>query len=347
MHLNKTGGIMNKQIVNGMSSPFTGGLVYLVEDTEVQTFRKEEYRVCVRYYVCADTGEQFTTDEQDEQLCNELYNQYRVRYGIPFPDEIKKIREKYQLSFSQITKITGFGQNQWRQYENGCVPSESNGKSIVAISSREGMLTMLEACKNQFDEDAFLKIKKNVLCAPETTKKDELHFYFYGNSKRDLYNGYSEMNAGKLQSMVQLIVSKEQCGVSKTKLNKEMFYADFSSYKKYGRSISGLSYRAIKYGPVPEHYETVYDHIAGLTKSIVESNDMEYELLHCDTPDTTSLGKEDIEVIDKVMSVLAGMSRADVVALSHSENGWLKNKDSHGMIPYDEAYTLKGLSVIS
>ena len=73
---------MNKQIVNSMSSPFTGGEVYLVEDTEVQTFRKEKYSVHVRYYVCKDTGEQFTSEEQDEQLCNELYNQYRIRHGI-------------------------------------------------------------------------------------------------------------------------------------------------------------------------------------------------------------------------------------------------------------------------
>lgn len=81
---------MNKQVDNNMKSPFTGGLVYLVEDTEVQVFRKEQYTVHVRYYECKDTGEQFTTEEQDEQLCNELYNQYRIRHGIPFPDEIKK-----------------------------------------------------------------------------------------------------------------------------------------------------------------------------------------------------------------------------------------------------------------
>ena len=49
MHLNKEEVIMNKQIVNSMSSPFTGGMVYLVEDTEVQTFRKEKYSVHVRY----------------------------------------------------------------------------------------------------------------------------------------------------------------------------------------------------------------------------------------------------------------------------------------------------------
>lgn len=342
MHLNKEEVIMNKQIINSMSSPFTGGAVYLVEDTEVQTFRKEKYSVHVRYYVCKDTGEQFTSEEQDEQLCNELYNQYRIRHGIPFPDEIRKIREHYGLSHSQITKIVGFGQNQWSQYENGNLPSESNGKSIAAIRSREGMLSMLESSRNQFDEITFTRIKKNILCVSDIDCNDDPYFYFYGNSKRGVNNGYSEMNPDKLQSMVQLIVSKEINGVPKTKLNKEMYYADFYSYKKYGRSISGLAYRAIQYGPVPEHYETVYDHVQGLIKKSIETSaDFEYDLLFCDSPDTSALSKEDINVINHVMSVLVEMKRADVVDLSHKENGWINNKDHHNIIPYDEAYSLK------
>ena len=337
---------MNKQIVNGMVSPFTGGAVYLVENTEVQTFRKEEITVHVRYYMCKDTGEQFITEEQDEMLCNELYNQYRVKHGIPFPDEIKKIREYYGLTCSQMTKIVGFGQNQWRQYEAGCMPSESNGKSIVAIRSREGMLSMLESSRNQFEERIFDKIRNNILCSSDLERNDMSYFYFYGNSQRGEYNGYSEMNPNKLQSMVQLIVSKEKYGVSKTKLNKEMFYADFYSYKKYGRSISGLSYRAIQYGPVPEHYETVYDHVQGLTKkSFLANADFDYELLFCDKPNISFLSNEDIEIINRVMDVLVDMKRSDVIKMSHEENGWLKNKDAHNIISYNEAYTLKAFSL--
>lgn len=333
---------MKKQIINSITSPFTGGAVYLVEDAEVHTFRKEKYTVHVHYYVCKDTGEQFTTEEQDEQLCNELYNQYRVRHGIPFPDEIKRIRERYGLSYSQITNIVGFGQNQWKQYENGSLPSESNGKSIAAIRSREAMLSMLESSKNQFEESVFSKVRRNVLCASDIDCNDTTYFYFYGNSKRGLNNGYSEMNPDKLQDMVRLIVSRERNGVSKTKLNKEMFYADFLSYKRHGRSISGLAYRAIQYGPVPEHYETVYDHVQGLTrKNIAASADFDYDMLFCEAPDTSSLSKEDIDIINNVMSVLVGMSRADVVSLAHKEDGWINHKDHHGIIPYDEAYGLK------
>ncbi len=164
---------MDKQIAKGVISPFTGGEVYLVEDAEVQTFRKESFTVCVHYYECKDTGEKFTTEEQDEELCGQLYNSYRTKHGIPFPDEIREIRERYGLSYSQITKIVGFGQNQWRQYENGCMPSESNGRMILAIKSREGMLLMLDACRNQFEESVFRKIRSSVLCSPDDAARQQ------------------------------------------------------------------------------------------------------------------------------------------------------------------------------
>ena len=131
---------MKKTLAIDIKSPITGGRVFLVEDVETQEFRKESYQVHVRYFVCEDTGEEFNNAEQGDMTCNELYNQYRVKHGIPFPDEIKAIREKYGLSYAQITKIVGFGQNQWRQYENGQVPSESNGKSIIAASNKSGMI---------------------------------------------------------------------------------------------------------------------------------------------------------------------------------------------------------------
>ena len=72
-----------------IKSPFTGGKVkevYTMEDVE---FRGEKFLVHVRYYVCEDTGEQFTTTEQHTLQFNDLYSQYRIRHGIPFTDGIK------------------------------------------------------------------------------------------------------------------------------------------------------------------------------------------------------------------------------------------------------------------
>ena len=102
-----------------IKSPFTGGKVKEVSTIENHEFRKERFSVHVRYYVCEDTGERFTTTEQDELLFNELYSQYRVKHGIPFPEEIKNVRIHYGLNYQQITKILGFGVNQYAQYEKG------------------------------------------------------------------------------------------------------------------------------------------------------------------------------------------------------------------------------------
>ena len=80
-----------------------------MEDVE---FRNEIFHVHVRYYICEDTGEQFTTAEQDTLQFDYLYSRYRIRHGI-FPDEIKEIRTSYGLNYSHITRILGFGTNQY------------------------------------------------------------------------------------------------------------------------------------------------------------------------------------------------------------------------------------------
>lgn len=71
-----------------MKSPFTGGRVKEVFTNEIKEFRGEKYEVNVRYYVCEDTGEEFTTTEQDTLWYNELYSQYYAKHGIPFKEEI-------------------------------------------------------------------------------------------------------------------------------------------------------------------------------------------------------------------------------------------------------------------
>ena len=44
---------------------------------------------------------------------------------------------------------------------------------------------------------------------------------------------------------------------------------------RHSKSISGLKYRAIQYGPVPEHYDTIYDNTDGLTKESIVTFDSE------------------------------------------------------------------------
>ncbi len=72
-----------------------------------------------------EEGDMWTTTEMDEANIFQVYNQYRVKHGIPFPDEISGIREHYGLSAAKMAQILGFGINQYRMYEDGEVPSVS------------------------------------------------------------------------------------------------------------------------------------------------------------------------------------------------------------------------------
>ncbi len=325
-----------------MKSPLTGGLVKEVFTTEVKEFRKEKYTVRVRYYVCEDTGEQFTTTEQDTLQFNDLYAQYRIRHGIPFPDEIKAIRKHYNLNYSQISRILGFGANQYAKYEAGEVPSESNGKMIAAIRDKEVLLSLLRGCKEVFQPSEYERILTSVVISEE--KRDEfwpLHQIVYCDNDRSLLNGYGNKSIPKLFDMVGYIVAKHG-EVFPTKLNKLMFYSDFRNFRKTGQSISGLKYRALTFGPVPDHYDTIYDNVPNLDKNLIEAHGMVSTLLSFSLNSSfDELSETEKATIEEVVEKLRPMSVSKVIKESHKESCWKDNSLSYSYIPYDEAFSLR------
>lgn len=325
-----------------MKSPLTGGRVKEVFTTEVKEFRKEKFRVHVRYYVCEDTGEQFTTTEQDTLQFNDLYAQYCVRHGIPFPDEIKAIRKRYNLNYSQISRILGFGANQYAKYEAGEVPSESNGKMIAAIKDKDVLLNLLKSCKTVFQPSEYERILTSIIMSEE--RQDEyspFHQIIYTDNGRSLLNGYGNKSIPKLFNMVGYIVAQHG-EVFPTKLNKLMFYSDFYNYRKTGKSISGLQYRALNFGPVPDHYATIYDNVPNLDKRLIEAHGMVSTLLSCSSDSSfEELSETEKRSIDDVIVKLKSFSVSDIIDASHKENCWRNNSLSYGYIPYDEAFNLQ------
>lgn len=328
-----------------MKSPLTGGKVKEVSTVEEKEFRKEKYSVHVRYCVCEDTGEQFTTTEQDTLQFNDLYSQYRIRHGIPFPDEIKELRIRYGLNYSQISKILGFGANQYAKYEAGEVPSESNGKMIAAIKDKNVLLGLLKGCQTAFQPAEYEKIQASILtsiCLSESRDEEisPLHQIIYKDNSRSIYNGYGRTNIDKLFEMVRYIISVHG-DVFPTKLNKLMFYTDFCHYRKTGLSISGLKYRALNFGPVPDHYATIYDNVPDVEHRLIEAHGMVSTLLMCKNADGNCLADNEKQTINDVIRELKPLSVSEIIEASHQESGWQKCAETRSYIAYDEAFDLK------
>jgi len=113
-----------------MKSPFTGKEMSIIIRSEDLSFRKDSFNVIYPCYYCDNSKQYFTTTEFDTIKMKQVYNQYRDKYNLPFPEEIKEIRAKYGVSATKMSEILGFGANSYRNYENGEVPNQSNANLI-------------------------------------------------------------------------------------------------------------------------------------------------------------------------------------------------------------------------
>jgi uncharacterized phage-associated protein len=146
----------------------------------------------------------------------------------------------------------------------------------------------------------------------------------------------SNYNSEKLSEMVHYIISK--CGKNtnfgKTVLYKLLYFSDFNHYKKNNKSITNEDYRKIEFGPAPVHIAIIIDKLEKEKKIETKqlSQNTTYKVL--DAPKLSTLSKEEISTIDKVIKKLGNLSATQISNLSHKDNPYLVSKDK-GIIDYD------------
>ena len=61
-------------------SPFTGGPVEIKEKDVTLNFRGESFTCKRKYYLCVDTGMEFSDDRFDDELFWQIIDLYRVKH---------------------------------------------------------------------------------------------------------------------------------------------------------------------------------------------------------------------------------------------------------------------------
>ena len=145
-----------------MDSPFCEGKASLRERPAVVPFRKENFEIIRKVYVCDVTGIEFSTEDQDYEALQMVQDLYRKKYSIPSPEEILNLRLDYGISSTKMSLILGMGINQYHNYENGEVPSISNARLIMAASDKDMFLRFLEAAKGVLSDKDYQNIKTKI-----------------------------------------------------------------------------------------------------------------------------------------------------------------------------------------
>jgi DNA-binding transcriptional regulator YiaG len=330
-----------------MKSPFTGGEATLQKEARTMEFRKESFPVLFQYYLCKDTGEQFTDDMLDEVNTNQVYNQYRAKYGIPFPDEIMAVREQYGLSANKMADILGLGINVYRNYESGEVPSVSNGRLIQMIKDPKEFRQLIDYSKNEFSQEDLEKINRKINHALEGWNELDnfSEVLMLGEKRPGLFNGYRITNMDKINNMILFFAEKIK--PYKTKMNKLLFYADFYHFRMTCYSISGLSYKAIQKGPVPKNYDWIFDNSMERKFVTIRLQDfgeyMREQFLSTGQVafDERLFLPSELKAMNEIAACFARDTVNEIVKKSHEENAWIKNVSEFQMINYNEAFDLK------
>lgn len=326
------------------TSPFTGGKVTLKKERKEFEFRKSKFEIIYHYYVCEDTKEEFTDTQIDELNLVQVYNQYREKEGIPFPPEIRGIRQKYGISAAKMSLILGFGTNMYAKYEAGEMPSISNGRMIKSCDDVNTFKNYVFNCADINEKDRN-KIVKNIdKIAPYDKFTDDWLvkiFFDWNNSGKE--NGYTGLSLDKAKQVILYFANL--CRPFTTKMNKLLFYSDFLHYKRFGNSITGLNYIAIDKGPVPKRYSTLYDQTETICKEEIifpNGNSGEQLVPKKDSVfDRTLFSESEISILEEVGVKLKDIKTNDIVTLSHQEAAWIENEKQHKPISYDYAFSLK------
>lgn len=329
-----------------MKSPFTGKEMKRVYEPRRWKFRGEEFAYQHAGWLCQDTGEMFTDDESDTAGYVQVTNQYREKYGIPYTDEIISVRKRYGISASKMSLILGIGTNQYRLYEQGEVPSVSNGRMIRSIMNPKVMLEMIDSSRNELPKKEYDKIAEKVkalIAGNEEFKKLQYETQRVFASHRSLYNGYAPLSLSRLKN-VMLYVLEHCTDVWCTKMNKLLFYIDFLSYRERGMSITGLSYKAIEFGPVPDRWDVVYSEFPEVRQELRSAGDFVGSVLvPSGESDFSLFAESELEIMEAVCVRFSAVSSREVSRISHEEDAWRNHCGNHERIPFTEAFTLNAV----
>lgn len=325
--------------------PFCGKSSKLESKITEKEFRKENFQIREFYYVCEFCGEEFTTTGVDEITVNQVYNQYREKHEILFPEELIYLRSRYNLSAQKMSQVLGLGINTYTNYEKGEIPTLSNARLISSARDLEVFRSYVKQAKEEFTDKAFGALLKHIneLILKEDKNDDLVLYYINRNQRPNQFTGYVLPDVNKMSNLLlYLIASCNPDYNDKLKLNKLLFYADYYHFQQTGKSITGLTYRAIPYGPVPVNYDYLFAYLANELKLIepafTESQNSRI-IEHFNSKkqfDLSVFNEEELQTIKQIIEKFRDSTSWELVELSHKERAWIELNKSAGIISYQQ-----------
>jgi uncharacterized phage-associated protein len=142
-----------------------------------------------------------------------------------------------------------------------------------------------------------------------------------------------------------LLYVSERCArdekFGKTKLVKILYYSDFLAYGLFGHPITGATYQALEWGPVPRELTAVISKLKRTKQAVIVPRRYYNKTQQVPTPlrrpRLDKFSADEIALVDQVMADLWGENAVEVSSLSHLEEGYRLSALKR-TIPYESVF---------
>ncbi|CAM3210601.1 type II TA system antitoxin MqsA family protein [Vibrio diazotrophicus] len=300
---------------------------------EEYKIRNEPITVNSTIYKCACCGEEL---DGDNDPLEKAYRAYREHKGLIQPEDIAMFRQKYDLTQKELSHMLGFGAVTLSRYENGALQTDAHNVSLEMAMQPASLRMLVEKNRSLFSQQKYQSLiqlidseYQNLYCgnSGELTRQLE-------HNSVDEFSGFTGLN---VQKMIEVIIFMCQFdGALKTILNKLMFYSDFYVFKDKTRSLTGLKYVHLPYGPVPDNFDFVYaqlvkDKYLEKVEDVYPNGYVGERFIATRSFDSSLFDKDEIDILNKVKEKFSGYTAKAITDYSHEEQAYKKTHANEGI----------------
>ena len=322
---------------------------YKIEKRDLKEFRGIEVNTFENVAICNECNQDLYVNEIEDENNERIYQIYREKANIIKPEDIIKLREKYDISQRELTSILGFGKMTINRYERGGLPTKSQSDYIKLLIENDDKF--IEKVKEAYEKNNINDKTYNKIISEEVEKdiskkevQDNIRRYLRSvlNRKPDIYNGYKSLDLEKVENIISYIASKVK-NLTITSLNKYLWYIDMLSFNERTVAITGLTYQNQKFGPTIVYKK--YDELSLLddkyTREDIETeNGNTTKIISNNNFNLDKISSSEKEIIDTIIRLLKNKNVTDISEISHREDGWKKTKRFE-QISFEYAMNLK------
>lgn len=300
------------------------GDLHLLHREESVKVRGQSVTVNAEFFHCAACESDFETADGPDTL-DAAYRKHRDANGLIQPERLEEWRRSLGLRQAELATLLGWSTATVSRYENGALQDDAHDRAMRAAMTPDGLAALIGSA-NKLSE--------------ETVARLWAHAYrLLGSANQLSAVVVSRLSRAASRSVDWTKVSEtvvffcQGKGVSRTKLNKLLFYADFLHMKHFGSHVTGLPYVRLPHGPVPDQYELVFAalHAEGLIDITEAERGENVAYMHCArrSPDISVFTTTELQALMRVRAEFENTSPKDISQRSHDEDAWKKTPASH------------------